>query len=111
MRLGDRAASFGAGPKMLSKSHVCMMPQAAYVNRGLWHGVVLTDPAGLLEGTGAWLRHVKGRMVAAARSPAVRARRGGAGGAAGLGWARVDTAIWPGSNEEDEGAAADREGR
>jgi hypothetical protein len=31
----------------------------AHVNVGFFHGAELTDPAGLLEGTGKYMRHVK----------------------------------------------------
>jgi hypothetical protein len=31
----------------------------AHVNVGFFHGAALTDPAGLLEGTGKFMRHVK----------------------------------------------------
>jgi len=81
VRLGDRAASFGVGRKKMSESHVYVMPQAAYVNLGFWHGVGLPDPAGLLQGTGAKLRHVKVRSVEDAGSPAVRALVAAAPGA------------------------------
>lgn len=73
VRLGDRAASFGVGPKKMSESHVYVMPQAMYVNLGFWHGVGLPDPDGLLEGTGVKLRHVKVRSIDDAGSAAVRA--------------------------------------
>ena len=73
VRLGDRAASFGAGPKKMSEAHVHVIPQAAYVNLGFYHGVGLPDPAGLLEGTGVRLRHVKVRLVEDVGSVAVRA--------------------------------------
>jgi hypothetical protein len=33
----------------------------AHVNVGFFHGAALTDPAGLLEGTGKHMRHVKVR--------------------------------------------------
>jgi len=33
----------------------------AHVNVGFFHGATLTDPAGLLEGTGKYMRHVKVR--------------------------------------------------
>ena len=33
----------------------------AHVNVGFFHGVELPDPAGLLEGTGKFMRHVKVR--------------------------------------------------
>ena len=32
---------------------------AAHVNVGFFHGAELADPAGLLEGTGKYMRHVK----------------------------------------------------
>ena len=34
-------------------------PSGAYVNVGFFHGAALDDPAGLLEGTGKRMRHVK----------------------------------------------------
>lgn len=71
VRLGDGAASYGVGPKKMSESHVYVMPQAEYVNLGFWHGVGLPDPEGLLQGTGAKMRHIKVRSVEDAGSPAV----------------------------------------
>jgi hypothetical protein len=41
------------------------------VNLGFYHGASLKDPAGLLEGTGKKLRHVKLRGMAEARNPAI----------------------------------------
>ncbi|MEM1269376.1 MAG: DUF1801 domain-containing protein [Bacteroidota bacterium] len=73
VRLGDKAASYGVGPKKMSESHVYVSPQKGYVNLGFWHGVNVSDPEGLLEGTGKKLRHVKVRTVETAESPAVRA--------------------------------------
>jgi len=49
-----------------------MMPHAAHVNLGFFHGVALPDPAGRLEGTGARLRHVKLRAPTDAGDPAIR---------------------------------------
>jgi hypothetical protein len=37
----------------------------AHVNVGFFHGAALTDPAGLLEGTGKYMRHVKAQPVLA----------------------------------------------
>ena len=73
VRLGDGAASYGVGPKKMSESDVYVMPQAEYVNLGFWHGVGLPDPDGLLQGTGAKMRHIKVRSVEDAGSLAVRA--------------------------------------
>lgn len=73
VRLGDRAASYGVGPKKMSESHVYVMPQTEYVNLGFYHGAGLPDPDGLLQGTGAKMRHIKVRSVDEAGSHAVRA--------------------------------------
>lgn len=44
-----------------------------HVGIEFWRGTMLEDPAGLLEGTGKNLRHVKVRTAAEARAPALRA--------------------------------------
>lgn len=59
VRLGDHAASFGLGPKKMSEAYAYIMPKSAYVNLGFYNGAALADPAGLIEGTGKRLRHVK----------------------------------------------------
>jgi hypothetical protein len=73
IRAGDRAASYGWGPKKMSEAYVYLMPHAAYVNLGFYHGVALPDPAGLLAGTGKKMRHVKVRSQEAAARPELRA--------------------------------------
>jgi len=73
VRLGDGAASYGVGPRKMSESHVYVMPQAEYVNLGFYHGAGLPDPDGLLQGTGAKMRHIKVRSVDEVGSLAVRA--------------------------------------
>ena len=50
-----------------------ILPYKRWVNLGFYQGVDLADPEGLLEGTGAKMRHVKVRSVDEARRPAVRA--------------------------------------
>lgn len=45
----------------------------AHVNLQLADGALLRDPAGLIEGTGKRIRHVKIRSVEAAATPEVRA--------------------------------------
>ena len=72
VRLGDKAASYGVGPKKMSESHVYIMPKAKYVNLGFWHGVNVEDPEGLLEGTGKKMRHVKVHSLEQASDPNVR---------------------------------------
>lgn len=73
VRLGDRAATYGVGPKKMSEGHTYVMPQSSWVNLGFYHGAALPDPDGRLEGTGARLRHVKVGSVDEAADPALRA--------------------------------------
>jgi hypothetical protein len=73
VRLGDRAATYGLGPRKMSEGYCYVLPYTRWVNLGFFQGAQLPDPEGLLEGTGAKLRHVKVRSVEAAATPAVRA--------------------------------------
>jgi hypothetical protein len=52
---------------------IVLQPQRAWVNLGLADGAALPDPAGLLEGTGKGIRHVKLRKPDDVDNPAVRA--------------------------------------
>ena len=61
VRLGERAATYGIGPRKMIEGYAYIMPQANWVNLGFYRGTSLPDPEGLLEGTGAALRHVKVR--------------------------------------------------
>ncbi len=72
VRLGDRAASYGVGPKKMTEAYAYVMPQAKSVNLGFYKGAALPDPDGLLEGTGASLRHVKVRGVDGVTRPGLR---------------------------------------
>lgn len=69
---GDRALSYGWGPKKMTEGYAYIMPHARHVNLGFYQGVALRDPHGLLEGTGKRLRHVKVRSVDDARRPEIR---------------------------------------
>ena len=66
-------ASYGIGPRKMTEHYTYLGLQRAHVNLGFYHGAALPDPAGLLEGTGKNLRHVKIREAGAARNPALRA--------------------------------------
>jgi len=68
----QRIASFGVGPKKMTEHYVYIAPQTKHVNLGLYHGVAVPDPEGLLEGTGKQLRHVKIRTLAEATSAPIR---------------------------------------
>ncbi len=59
-----RIASFGIGPKKMSEHYAYIAVQGGHVNLGFYHGASLDDPAGLLEGTGKKLRHIKIRELA-----------------------------------------------
>ena len=72
VRLGDRAATYGVGPKKMSEGYVYILPQTTWVNLGFYKGADLPDPRGLLEGTGAKMRHVKIRSRKEAMPRAVR---------------------------------------
>lgn len=71
-RPGDRALSYGVGPKKMKEGYVYIAPQRGYVNLGFYRGTSLPDPAGLLEGTGKGLRHVKIRRLEEVERPEVR---------------------------------------
>jgi hypothetical protein len=72
VRLGDNAASFGLGPKKMSEAYAYIMPKKGYVNLGFYNGAALADPAGLIEGTGKRLRHVKVYSSEDANRPEIR---------------------------------------
>ncbi len=73
VRLGDRAATYGVGPRKMIDGYAYVMPQRDWVNLGFYRGAGLPDPQGLLEGAGIKMRHVKIRSVEEASSPAVLA--------------------------------------
>ena len=73
VRLGDRAATYGVGPKKMSEGYAYILPYDRWVNLGFYYGVTLSDDDGLLEGTGAKMRHVKIRSADDAGRPAIRA--------------------------------------
>ena len=57
----------------MSEDYVFILPCTNWVNPGFYAGSNLPDSERLLQGTGAKLRHVKVRDVAAADTPAIRA--------------------------------------
>jgi len=72
VRLGDRAATYGVGPKKMSEGYVYILPYKNWVNLGFYKGPDLPDPDRLLEGTGNKLRHIKMRSLADTDRPQVR---------------------------------------
>ena len=64
----QRIASYGVGPKKMTEHYLYIAPYASHVNLGFYRGAFLNDPAGLLEGKGKRLRHVKVDDAGLARS-------------------------------------------
>jgi hypothetical protein len=56
-RTGDRAVSWGWGPKKMSESYACALPYSDHVNVAFYRGAFLSDPDGILKGTGKAMRH------------------------------------------------------
>ena len=73
VRLGDRAATYGVGPRKMSDGYAYILPYQSWVNLGFYRGADLADPAELLEGTGAKMRHIKIRSLDDMKRAAVRA--------------------------------------
>lgn len=73
VRLGDKAATFGVGPKKMSEGYAYILPYKKWVNLGFYKGATLADDRGLLEGTGKSLRHVKMHSIEDANRPEVKA--------------------------------------
>ncbi len=63
VRLGDRAATYGVGPRRMADGYAYILPHTRWVNLGFYRGAHLADPDALLEGTGATMRHVKVRSL------------------------------------------------
>lgn len=72
VRLGDRAATYGLGPRKMIDGYAYVMPHSEWVNLGFFQGASLHDPGRLLEGSGAKMRHVKVRSIADADRPEIR---------------------------------------
>jgi hypothetical protein len=58
-RPGDRAVSWGWGPRKMSEAYACGLPYAHHVTLAFYRGAHLADPAGKLRGTGRAMRHVR----------------------------------------------------
>lgn len=72
-RPGEPTVAYGLGPKKMSEAYAYLGPQRAWLNLGFYHSAALPDPAGLLEGTGKALRHLKMSSLEQAQQPEVHA--------------------------------------
>ena len=68
---GDGLLAFGRSSAMRDLLFA-LIPHAGWLNLQLADGASLPDPAGIVEGTGKRIRHVKLRSAEAAARPAVR---------------------------------------
>ncbi len=73
VRLGWNSAAYAIGPKDMNEVYAYIMPRKGWINLGFYRGAHLPDPAGLLEGTGKNLRHIKIRSIEDTERPGVRA--------------------------------------
>lgn len=71
-RPGDRAVSWGWGPKKMSEAYAYALPYKGHVNLGFYRGAFLPDPRGMLKGTGKAMRHLSVRRAEEVSDPAVR---------------------------------------
>ena len=72
VRPGDRAATYGVGPKKMTEGYAYIIPQQRHVNLGFYRGTSLEDPEELMEGTGKAMRHVKVQTIDDARGTPLR---------------------------------------
>jgi len=73
IRLGEKSATYGVGPKKMSDGYTYILPHNSWVNLGFFRGVDLPDPHSLLEGTGKKLRHIKIRSLEDTKNPMIHA--------------------------------------
>ncbi len=66
-------AGYGVGPKKMTEQFTWLAPFSKHLVFGFYLGAQLPDPAGLLEGTGAKMRHVKVRTLDDVARPELRA--------------------------------------
>ena len=71
VRLGDRAATYGVGPKKMSEGYCYILPHINWVNLGFYKGADLIDSSKMLEGTGAKLRHIKIKSLDECEAPEI----------------------------------------
>ena len=74
--LPDRLLAYGYGEPgrvRMAGFAVALIPHTRHVNVQLADGATLDDPAGIIEGTGKRIRHVKCRTVDDVARPALRA--------------------------------------
>ncbi len=59
VRLGEKSATYGLGPKKMTEGYAYIMPHKNWINLGFFKGALLNDKDIVLEGGGKSLRHIK----------------------------------------------------
>jgi hypothetical protein len=72
VRLGEKSATYGLGPKKMSEAYAYILPNKNWVNLGFYKGVLLADKGHVLEGSGKSMRHVKIYSIDDANRPEVK---------------------------------------
>ena len=68
----QKIIGYGVGPKKMSEHFCYIGAHREHVNLGFYYVAELSDPEGLLEGTGKKLRHIKVREAEEIAQPALR---------------------------------------
>jgi hypothetical protein len=68
----QRIIGYGVGPKKMSEHFCYIGAHKEHVNLGFYYGADLSDPRGVLEGTGKKLRHIKVREIEDVNRPSLR---------------------------------------
>jgi hypothetical protein len=68
----QKIVGYGVGPKKMSEHFCYIGAQSNRINLGFFHGAGLSDPEGLIEGTGKKLRHVKVIDIEQAEQASIR---------------------------------------
>lgn len=68
----QQIAGYGIGPKKMSEHFCYIAPLTNHVNIGFMYGADLDDPAGIMEGTGKALRHIKIKTMGDVSNSAVK---------------------------------------
>jgi hypothetical protein len=70
-RLGEKSIAYGVGIKKMSEAYCYLIPFKDYLNFGFYHGTDIDDD-GILEGTGAKIRHIKIRTLDDLKNPKLK---------------------------------------
>jgi hypothetical protein len=70
-RPGEKSLSYGVGVRKNSEAYCYLIPFKEHVNFGFFYGTEI-DSDGILEGTGAKMRHIKIRNLADLENPKLK---------------------------------------